>query len=396
MRAVDTQPYEPYFWKKNRIDLVQDHVSQVDFKDKKLSLKSGNTMRYDKLILALGSKSNKFGWPGQDLNGVAGLYTMQDLENMEAYSNNLNRAVIVGGGLIGIEMAEMFRSRDIPVTMLVREKSYWSNILPAEESAMITRHIKDHHIDLRLELNLEEIIDDGSGKACGVTIKETGEKIDCGYVGLTAGVSPNVNFLKETELNIEKGITVNNNLETNIADVYAIGDCAQISEPMPGRRPIEAIWYTGRMMGEVVAYNVCGKERSYDPGIWFNSPKFLDIEYQVYGDVLARPPEHHGTFYWEHSDGDKAIRLVYDVNDKTVLGFNLMGIRFRHEVCEKWIKEKTNLDKVVEDLSLANFDPEFYKQYEPEFITAYNKHFGTSLKLKKKRKLDQVLRFLKA
>ena len=396
MRKVDTQPYEPYFWEKNRIDLVQDHVVKVDFNKKSLNLKSGKSISYDKLILSLGSKSNMFGWPGQDLDAVGGLYSMQDLEQMEAYSPELKRAVIVGGGLIGIEMAEMFRSRDIPVTMLVREESYWSNILPKEESAMVTRHINDHHIDLRLGVNLEEIVDDGNGKACAVIVKETGERIECGYVGLTAGVSPNVAFLKDTGLNIDKGITVNNNLETNIADVYAIGDCAQISEPKPGRRPIEAIWYTGRMMGEVAAYNACGKPVTYDPGIWFNSAKFLDIEYQVYGDVLANPPEHHATFYWEHPDGDKAIRLVYDINDKTILGFNVMGIRFRHEVCEKWLKEKTPLETVIQDLSLANFDPEFYKQYEQNLLDAYNSQHGTSLKLKKKRKLDQVIQFLKA
>jgi len=396
MRKVDTQPYEPYFWEKNRIDLVQDHVVKVDFNKKSLNLKSGKSISYDKLILSLGSKSNMFGWPGQDLDAVGGLYSMQDLEQMEAYSPELKRAVIVGGGLIGIEMAEMFRSRDIPVTILVREESYWSNILPKEESAMVTRHINDHHIDLRLGVNLEEIVDDGNGKACAVIVKETGERIECGYVGLTAGVSPNVAFLKDTGLNIDKGITVNNNLETNIADVYAIGDCAQISEPKPGRRPIEAIWYTGRMMGEVAAYNACGKPVTYDPGIWFNSAKFLDIEYQVYGDVLANPPEHHATFYWEHPDGDKAIRLVYDINDKTILGFNVMGIRFRHEVCEKWLKEKTPLETVIQDLSLANFDPEFYKQYEQNLLDAYNSQHGTSLKLKKKRKLDQVIQFLKA
>jgi len=396
MRKVDTQPYEPYFWEKNRIDLVQDHVVKVDFNKKSLNLKSGKSISYDKLILSLGSKSNMFGWPGQDLDAVGGLYSMQDLEQMEAYSPELKRAVIVGGGLIGIEMAEMFRSRDIPVTILVREESYWSNILPKEESAMVTRHINDHHIDLRLGVNLEEIVDDGNGKACAVIVKETGERIECGYVGLTAGVSPNVAFLKDTELIIDKGITVNSNLETNIADVYAIGDCAQISEPKQGRRPIEAIWYTGRMMGEVAAYNACGKPVTYDPGIWFNSAKFLDIEYQVYGDVLANPPEHHATFYWEHPDGDKAIRLVYDINDKTILGFNVMGIRFRHEVCEKWLKEKTPLETVIQDLSLANFDPEFYKQYEQNLLDAYNSQHGTSLKLKKKRKLDQVIQFLKA
>jgi len=279
MRHEDTEPYEDWFWEKNRINLVNDHVNSIDFENKTLSL-NNSEIKYDKLILALGSKSNKFGWPGQDLKAVRGLYSLQDLAEMEKYSPKLNRAVIVGGGLIGIEMAEMFHSRKIPVTMIVRESSYWDNILPAEESAMVSRHIKDHHFDLRLNSNLQEIIDNGQGEAGGIIIKETGEKIDCGFVGLTPGVSPNVSFLKEGPLNVDRGIVVNKYLETNIDNVYAIGDCAQNSEPVPGRRGIEAVWYTGRMMGETVAHTVCGNKQAYDPGIWFNSAKFIDIEYQ--------------------------------------------------------------------------------------------------------------------
>ena len=175
MRFEDTKPYEDWFWKKNRIDLVHDHVDNIDFDNQELSLSSGSSMKYDKLVLALGSKSNKFGWPGQDLKGVGGLYHYQDLEQMEAYSNNLKRAVIVGGGLIGIEMAEMFHSRHIPVTMLVREKSYWDNVLPAEESAMVSAHIVKNNIDLRLGVNLDQIKDDGTGTANAVVIKETQE-----------------------------------------------------------------------------------------------------------------------------------------------------------------------------------------------------------------------------
>jgi len=396
MRTVDTQPYEPWFWEKNRINLIEDHVEKINFESKSLTMRTGSTYTYDKLILALGSKPNKFGWPGQDLNGVSGLYHYQDLENMEKYSPNLKRAVIVGGGLIGIEMAEMFRSRDIPVTMIVREESYWNNVLPKEESDMISQHISDHHIDLRLGVNLGEIIDDGNGKACGVTIKETGERIDCGYVGLTAGVSPNIAFLKETGLEIGRGIKVNEFLETNMNGGYAIGDCAELTEPKPGRRGVEAIWYTGRMMGETVAYNVSGQPVSYDPGIWFNSAKFLDIEYQVYGSVLAKPPENHESLIWVHPNGDKSIRLVYDKNDKSILGFNLMGIRFRHEVCEKWLRDKTHIESVIQKLSLANFDPEFYEQYEAAVCKMYNEQNGTSLKLKEKRSLDRVLSFLKS
>lgn len=395
MRFVDTQPYQPHFWAENRIDLKRAYVEQVAFAEKKLKFAGGEEMQYDKLILAVGSKPNKFGWPGQDLDGVGGLYSYQDLEKMEAHSDGLKQAVIVGGGLIGIEMAEMFHTRHIPVTFLVREKSYWNNVLPAEESEMVNRHIRANGIDLRLETELKEIIDDGNGKA-GAVVTNEDERIECGYVGLTAGVSPNLAFLKDTELELGRGILVDEHLQTNIPDVYAIGDCAQQREPLPGRRPIEAIWYTGRMMGEVAAYNICGQEVAYDPGIWFNSAKFFDIEYQVYGEVPAQIPEDMATIYWEHPDGEKAIRINYDKAAGHVRGFNLMGVRYRHEVCEKWLAQKTPVEEVLQNLGIVNFDPELYEEYEADLVKVYNQQTGKQLQLKKRRGLAKALAFLRS
>ncbi len=396
MRLQDTQPYENWFWEQNRIQLLRGRVESIDFEHKSLVLKDKNIVNYDKLILSLGSKSNKFGWKGQDLDGVHGLYHLQDVEAMERHSaTGLKRAVIVGGGLIGIEMAEMFHSRHIPVTFLVREKSFWDLILPAEESAMVNRHILEHGIDLRLESELNEVLDDYNDGKVDAILMKNGEKIDCGFVGLTVGVSPNVDFVKDTALKINRGIVVNEYLETNMPDVYAIGDCAEIETPQSGRRPIEAIWYTGRMMGETVAYNILNKKVKYNPGIWFNSAKFLDIEYQVYGDIRAQLGDNQATIYWEHADGKKGIRITYDKNEGNVLGFNLMGVRYRHEVCEKWIKEKTPIETVLRDLGLANFDPEFYKEYEHEVIKIFNKQTGNSLQLKTTRGLNAVLQFLK-
>jgi 3-phenylpropionate/trans-cinnamate dioxygenase ferredoxin reductase subunit len=394
MRYEDTQPYENWFWEKNRIDLLRAYVKQINFETKTLHFQEGRPpLSYDKLLIATGSASNKFGWPGQDLEAVRGLYSYQDLEYMETYSQNLERAVIVGGGLIGIEMGEMFHSRNIPVTFLVRESSYWDNVLPREESEMISRHIREHHFDLHLGTELKEIIDDGSGKA-GAVVTNQGETISCGFVGLTAGVHPNIDFVRDSSLETEKGILVNAQLETNIADVYAAGDCAQIRDPLPGRRPIEAVWYAGRMMGETAAYNICGTKIDYDPGVWFNSAKFLDIEYQVYGDVPPQLPDHYQSLYWEHPDGRKSIRINYEKEGGAVRGFNLMGIRYRQEVCEKWIRERTHIEEVLKRLSLANFDPEFFKEYEEEVIALYNQQTGSNLKLREKRKLDRVLQFL--
>ncbi len=393
MRPRDVQPYEDWFWEKNRIELVRASIQSIDFAAKKLHNSDGDAIEYDKLLLATGSQSNKFGWPGQDLDGVRGLYHWQDLEEMERHSHGLRRAVIVGGGLIGIEMAEMFHSRHIPVTLLVREKSFWDIVLPAEESQMINRHLREHGIDLRLETELKEILPDENGK-CRAVVTKTGEEITCGFVGLTVGVSPNIGFLKNTALETNRGILVNEFLETNQPDVFALGDCAELRQPRPGRRPIEAIWYTGRMMGKTVAQTICGKKTAYDPGIWFNSAKFLDIEYQIYGDVRAQLPENQSTIYWEHTSGKKSIRLIFDKNTGAIAGFNLMGVRYRHEVCEKWLHDGTHIETVLQNLGLANFDPEFFEQYEAELVGIYNRDTGKNLSLKQKRGLPAVLRFL--
>ncbi|MFZ1514085.1 MAG: FAD-dependent oxidoreductase, partial [Saprospiraceae bacterium] len=357
-------------------------------------LENGEIISYDKLILATGSKSNKFGWPGQDLKGVQGLYHLQDLENMEtATQQGLTRAVIVGGGLIGIEMAEMFHSRHIPVTFLVREDSFWNAVLPAEESEMINKHILDNGIDLRLNEELQEIkgLD---GNVSSIVCKNSGEEIECEFVGLTAGVSPNIDIIKSSGIAINRGIVVDEYLRTSAKDVYALGDCVELSKPNPGRRPIEAVWYTGRIMGKTVAQTICDQSTKYDPGIWFNSAKFFDIEYQVYGDIPAKTPVHITTLYWQHPTENKAIRINYETASGAVTGFNLMGIRYRHAVCEKWIADKTKIETVIENLSLANFDPEFFEEYESAFMDTYNQKSGKALKLKSKRKLSMVEQFL--
>ena len=118
MTYENTKPYEDWFWGKNNIELVRGFVNKIDTDNRELSLDEGRKISYDILVVATGSKSNKFGWPGQDLPGVQGLYSLQDLEHLEDNSREISRAVLVGGGLIGVELAEMLTSRGIPVTDL--------------------------------------------------------------------------------------------------------------------------------------------------------------------------------------------------------------------------------------------------------------------------------------
>ena len=375
MRWRDIEPYESWFWEKNRLELKKAYVETVDTNNKTLHFKEGGSITYDKLIIATGSVTNTYGWEGLKLNGVQGLVSKQDLENLEKNAPNIKkcpRSVIVGGGLIGVEMAEMLRTRNIEVSMLVREDAFWTNALPKTEAEMLSRHIKSHGVNLRHNSELDKILGDENGNVRAVLTKD-GEEIPCCVVGITTGVKPNISFLKNSEIETDKGILVNRMLETNIQNVYAIGDCAQQRQPIGNRPPVEAVWYTGRMMGEALAQTICGKPFQYNPGNWFNSAKFFDIEYQTYGWVFSesRKKDYEAQFHWKCASDLRSITISYHKENDEFLGINTFGIRMKHEVFDRWLNEKRSLDYVIQNLKRANFDPEFFKNYEKEIQIAY-------------------------
>ena len=386
MKFVDTKPYEDSFWKKNRINLVFDQVTSIDEETNSVKLANNNRISYEYLIIACGSKPNKFGWPGQELEGVSGMYHLQDLERLEALTSTINEGVIVGGGLIGIELAEMLQSRGVQVHYLVRESNFWNKVLPYEESKMVTQHILDHGVDLQLNTELNLIEPNSENRVKGVYTSK-GEFIDCQYVGLTCGVSPNIDFLKESNSRIktDKGIIVNQFLQTNIENIYAIGDCAQHLHPFDQRSRIESVWYTGRMMGETVARTITGTKTAYQPGHWFNSAKFFDIEYQTYGRVNAKPSPNEIHLYWEHPKKNISIRLAYDRITHKILGVLNMGVRLRHEVFDQWLNEKREILSVIEHFENSNFDPEFYANYTRMAKPTFYKHYEEIEKSELKR-----------
>ena len=368
------RPYENGFWQENRINLLQAWVSSVDFGKKEVILEEGEPVPYDRLILATGSNYATAGWPGQDLEGVQGLYHLQDLEKMEETTRRAKQAVIVGGGLIGVEMAEMLATRGIGVKFLVREQHYWDIVLTEKESCLIERHIRSKDVDLRLGTGLKEIESDGAGRVAAVVTTE-GERMTCDFVGLTIGVSPNVRFLDPGTIEIQRGILVDEYLRTSVPDVFAIGDCAELRHPATGRRSLEPVWYTGRMMGETVAKTVCGDTTRYEQGIWFNSAKFFDIEYQTYGRVDPTPREGEVHFFWESADGKHSVTIAYEEKSMVVLGMNALGIRMRQEVWINWIENMNKLEAVVAALHQACFDPEFYRPFDMAIQQKFNTEF---------------------
>lgn len=371
LRYRDLKPYEDWFWPKNRIGLIQDTVCEIDTDMRTLRLQNGKAIQYDVLLIATGSRPRKLGCPGETLPGVQSLYGVHDLELLEANTKRARRAVVVGGGLIGIELAEMLHSRGIPVTFLVREPGYMSHVLSPEESEMIHEVILGHGIDLRLNTELAAILPGADGRVHAV-VTTAGEEIPCDVVGLTVGVEPNIEVVRSSKIETSTGVLVNEFFETNIPGVYAVGDCAEFCQEGIGHRTIEQLWYTARLHGKCVAHTICGIRTPYTPGVYFNSAKFFDLEYQTYGTMPPLLEPGGQTLFWKDPRARRSVRINYRQEGGTVLGFSVFGVRFRQEVCVRWISEQRTIDYVLHHLHEANFDPEFSRRFERDVRHMYS------------------------
>jgi NAD(P)H-nitrite reductase large subunit len=393
LRPQDLKPYEDWFWEENRLSLVHATATTLHTAENRLTLDDGTSLLYDQLLLATGSESRRAGWPGQHLAGVQGLYGLPDLAAMSRDTHGIGRGVVVGGGLIGVELAEMLHSRGIEPLVLVRESRYWASVLPPEESNLVDQQFQENRVPVRYRTELREILGDAHGRVRAV-VTTAGEEIACQWVGLATGVTPNLTLVKTCSIETDRGILVDEYLRTSVPNVYAAGDCAQHRQPATGQVSIEQLWYTGRMQGETVAHTLSGQPTLYRRGVWFNSAKFFNLEYQTYGQAPAEPTAGLSSFYWEHPSGRVALRIYFQTEaSHAVVGFNALGLRLRQAVCESWIQEQAPVATVLTHLGAANFDPEFFPQHEQAIVTAFNREFpGQPVVLKQRKGLFSSLK----
>ncbi|MDQ2772949.1 MAG: FAD-dependent oxidoreductase [Bacteroidota bacterium] len=386
LRYPDIKPYGDWFWDENRLGLVHATATALNTAENLVVLDNGTTLAYDQLLLATGSESKLYGWPGQHLAGVQGLYNLPDLEAMTRDTHGISRGVVVGGGLIGVELAEMLHTRGIEPLLLVRDARYWGSILPPEEANLVDRQFVENHVPVRYNAELREILGDAQGRVRAV-VTTADEEIACQWVGLATGVAPNLTLAKTSAVEVDKGILVDAFLRTSVPNVFAAGDCAQHRQPAAGEVPIEQLWYTGRMQGETVAHSICGQPTAYRRGIWFNSAKFFNLEYQTYGQAPAEPTTGTSSFYWEHPSARVALRIYFGAAaPHAVSGFNALGLRLRQNVCDQWIRDQAPAATVLAHLGAANFDPEFTRQHEPAIVANFNRQFPALAVVLKQRK----------
>jgi NAD(P)H-nitrite reductase large subunit len=262
MNAKDIEPYPRDHYQRMGYDRVRDEVVRLDSNNKILSMAGGPEISYDRLLIASGSVPRMMDWPGKDLDGVGNFVTWQHLEWMQEKAKTAKRACVVGGGLIGVESAEILLKAGLKVSFIIREDWYWPIALDKDEGTMISDHMKYHGCDIQLKTTCEEIVGK-NGKVVGI---RTGDSriVDCDMVVFSIGVVPQTGWLSESGIEIDRsgGIVVGNHLETNLPDVWAAGDCTSVVWFNDVRRP-EQLWYTSRDQGRVAGQNMAGDAQTY-------------------------------------------------------------------------------------------------------------------------------------
>ncbi|MCL4797241.1 MAG: NAD(P)/FAD-dependent oxidoreductase [Bryobacteraceae bacterium] len=358
MNLRDLEPFERKVYQKQRIDLLHGWVEDLNADRRELRLKDGAEIQYDRLLLATGSAPNRPDWPGlgEVKEGVVHFVSLQHLAECERLTPSTRRAVVVGGGLIGVELVECLVHHGVEVDFLVREDWYWPMALAPEEGKLIAQHLRHHGVRLHLQ---DEVTGVESGTGSRVSAVQTGQgkKLPCEMLGICIGVRPAVDWLRgvATPPALGRGIQVDRGFRTSLRDVWAAGDCAEFQRP-DGTPFVEQIWYSAKRQGELAARAMLGDSIRYEPPLFFNSAKFFEIEYTTVG-ATTRLPDTARSFFHRWADREATIRIVEE--NGAVTGFSMLGSRWDHTVLERWVGERRSLDDVVARLHEAQFDVEF-------------------------------------
>ncbi|WP_438444350.1 nitrite reductase large subunit NirB [Gorillibacterium sp. sgz5001074] len=213
------------WYKDNGITLhTGQTVTKIDTAAKTVTSDKGTTVAYDELILATGSLPFMLPLPGADKEGVIAFRDIQDCETMMETSKTYKKALVIGGGLLGIEAARGLLNLNMDVTVVHIFKYLMERQLDATASAMLKAELERQGMKFLLEKNTEQI--KGKKRVTGVRFTD-GSEIDTDLVVMAVGIRPNVALAKNSGIEVNRGIVVNDYLETSIPHVYAVGECAE-------------------------------------------------------------------------------------------------------------------------------------------------------------------------
>lgn len=276
-------PYRPPDYKNLNARFLRSSAVRILPQDHLVELGDATRLSYDRLLIAVGSGAIHLDVPGADLDGVVKLDHMDDARRIVGYSKKARSAVVVGGGITALELAEGLASRKVKVNLFIRTERYWSNVLDDVESAIVDERLREMGINIHYVTELSQILGK-RGRVVGVRTKD-GREIACDMLAYAIGVRPRLRIAADAGVACERGILVDEHLRTNLPDIFAAGDVAQVFDPALGRSVLDSLWAPARDQGRVAGLNMAGRNMAYLKAVPFNVTRLAGLTTTIIGMV---------------------------------------------------------------------------------------------------------------
>jgi NADPH-dependent 2,4-dienoyl-CoA reductase/sulfur reductase-like enzyme len=254
----------PDFYTALKIDLLLNaRVAAIHAQDKEVVLENGTTYNYDSLLLATGADPVHLSIPGAAASRVHYLRSFDDSKTIAEKASSAHRVVVIGASFIGLEVAASLRGRNIEVHVVAPDRQPLEQVLGGEVGAFIRKLHESHGVVFHLGRTVDRVGDSGVALSDGTTL-------DVDFIVVGAGVRPSLALASQAGLTVDRGVVVNQYLETSHAGIYAAGDIARWPDPRSGQAIRVEHWVVAERQGQVAAKNMLGQSEPFNavPFFW--------------------------------------------------------------------------------------------------------------------------------
>ena len=345
------------FWTENKVEArLGKKAVNLNLAEKIVSLDDGEKVVYEKLLLATGGKPFVPKMEGQDKDGVFSFTNITDAQRLTAKIDSIHAksAVVVGAGLIGISVTEALMKRGLKVTVVELQDKILSLLLDAKASDIVEGVIRKAGVNLATEQSVQKIVgkpeNDG---AVGGVILTKGDMVPCDIVVVAIGVIPRTELVVGTAVKINRGIVVDNFMQTNLPDVYASGDVAETYDFILNQNRLLPLWPLAVLEGRVAGYNMAGQKTCYEGGTNMSSLKYFGIPIVSIGLANAKDDPTLEIAVKQDTENNVYKKLV--LKNNIIVGLTLVNCIDRAGILFSLMKNQVNVKKFKGDLLRDDF-----------------------------------------
>ena len=349
-------PHLAYGLRKSQVRVVKGLVTRVFPANHQIELQNGSTLPYDRLLLATGAHATPLEVAGAKLDGVVKLDHLEDARKILKLARRGKTAVVVGGGITALELVEGLITRGVKVHYLLRANRYWSNVLDEGESRLVETRLKEEGVQVHHHAEVREI--QGHGHVEAIRLAD-GRILRCDLLAYAIGVVPRLELARQAGVAVERGILADEHMRTNVPDIYAAGDVAQVYDARSGHSVLDSLWGTAREQGRIAGLNMAGKPEAYVKPVASNVTRLAGLATTIIGAVgngrdadvvgIARGDSES----WRALSDATTVQTALDIHhvrlligERTLIGAIVMGDQLLSLVLEKMIAGEVDISPI--------------------------------------------------